>query len=51
MTDIKEKYSQHYSKFMGSYTFDIEELTEEIINDFDGWKVTTYQGKTIFYLD
>jgi hypothetical protein len=48
---ISEKYSNHYSKFMGTYTFNEDEITEEIFEDFKNWKVNHYQGQVIFYQD
>lgn len=46
---LKEKYYKNFDYMMGSFTF--EKLTFEILRDFKGWKVTKYDGQTIFYRD
>lgn len=49
MEALFEKYSKHYSNFMGTFTFNVEEITSEIIDDFKGWEVNRVQGQVIYY--
>lgn len=55
MKKLLEKYPKHYCRQMGNFDFIYEELTFEILQDFNGWKQTAmFDGNEafiIFYQD
>lgn len=49
MKKLIEKYGKHACSFMGTFTFTIFEITDEIMEDFKNWKYDTYQDQIIFH--
>jgi hypothetical protein len=52
---LKSKYARHYSREMGNFDFQYEEITFEILLDFNNWKQNAFmdgeEKVVIFYQD
>jgi len=50
-----EKYGKHYSREMGNFDFNYEEITFEIMKDFNQYKMNAFhdgeENVVIFYIE